>query len=407
MATSVSLNLGDQDLLTDSLALSSSALLQQSYSNLLLTQQAFQAGNMDAGLATKIVAYQRQMYSQASYFKQESLPAIINLMTFGSNFSALVNAFNSILITKSDEDILNGLTQLNRQLESLSDQAQSYGVIAQSLNSQLQVAWSSLSPLLKNYQAQLTQAEQTLSKEAAQWAETIRNLNTQIAANIQGIVSEGNKAGDGVKQLAKGIITSFQVDNNSGKSTENKDNSESKDDTENKSDSTEEKGDQDNKPQTGDNNQGGENKPQNPYNEQSVEYMVSGITAVSSGIAGSGQAAKDLISNTEKLAQAYQALAKTNAMLTVAKSIDAQNQLFVDNYSRVAQTAGKFPQTWNDIASAFQECVSQVNNLKNEDDIWQFKRALAKDALQWKLLSQQIDSIKAVYAGNGTLPDAF
>ncbi|RQM39445.1 hypothetical protein EB241_03140 [Erwinia psidii] len=366
---------------------------------------------MDAGLATKIAAYQRQMYSQAGYFNQQSLPAIINMMLFGSNFSALVNAFNSIFLSKSDDEIVSQLSQLNRQLESLSDQAQSYGVIAQSLNSKLQVAWSSLAPLMKNYQAQLDLAEKTLSKEAVQWADTIKTLNTTIAANIQSIVSEGNKAGDGVKLLAKGIITSLQVDNNTDNGTDknpDKDagkDADKKEDPSTEAEKSEDGSETESKPQ--ENSGSGTDKPETPYNDESVEYMISGITAISSGTQGSSQAAKDLIANTEKVAKAYQALAKTNSVLAVAKSINAQNQLFVENYTGVAQAAATFPKIWNDIAAAYQDCVTQVNNLKSEDDIWQFKRALAKDTLQWQLLSQQIDSIKTVYAGNGTLPDAF
>ncbi len=58
--------------------------------------------------------------------------------------------------------------------------------------------------------------------------------------------------------------------------------------------------------------------------DQQTQYMISGLKALSSGIAGSSQAARELKTNTDKLAQAYQALAATNTPLSVAKSVQAQ-----------------------------------------------------------------------------------
>ena len=134
--------------------------------------------------------------------------------------------------------------------------------------------------------------------------------------------------------------------------------------------------------------------------------MISGLKALSSGIAGSSQAARELKTNTDKLAQAYQALAATNTLLSVAKSVQAQNQLFVDTYSRVADTVTQLPAGWQKVADAYQSAVPIVADLSNDGDVRLLRRTLALDTQSWQLLSDQVNDIKTAYAGNGVLPDA-
>ena len=74
----------------------SPALLNQSYANLLLMQQSLARSELDSSLAVKIEAYQAQMLNQARYYQQDNLPGLIHLMSYGSNFYALVAAFNRL-----------------------------------------------------------------------------------------------------------------------------------------------------------------------------------------------------------------------------------------------------------------------------------------------------------------------
>ncbi|WPC71877.1 hypothetical protein R5M74_08040 [Aeromonas hydrophila] len=90
----------------------------------------------------------------------------------------------------------------------------------------------------------------------------------------------------------------------------------------------------------------------------------------------------------------------------MAKSVQAQNQLFVDTYSRVADTVTQLPAGWQKVADAYQGAVPVVTDLNSPDDVRQLRRTVALNTQSWQLLSSQVDDIKAAYAGNGILPDA-
>ena len=369
MTTITTLDLGAQGLLAAYLSAASPALLNQSYANLLLMQQSLARSELDSSLAVKIEAYQAQMLNQARYYQQDNLPGLIHLMSYGSNFYALVAAFNRLLGQDDDAAVLAGQVKLAEQLTSLADQARSYRLLAQTLNTRVQVAWGSLRPLMDNFLGVITQLEQDLIADAQRQAKAIDALNQAIAANIQAIVDEGGKAGEGVSQLGHAIVTSLALEEKPAA-----------------------------KPAA---SQGTAKGP-----DQQTQYMIAGIQALSSGIAGASLAAKELKANTQKLAQAYQALAETNAMLTVAKSVQAQNQLFVSTYETVARAITGLPSGWQKVADAYQSAVPIVADLSNDGDVRLLRRTLALDTQSWQLLSDQVNDIKTAYAGNGVLPDA-
>ncbi|MDF2413484.1 hypothetical protein [Aeromonas sp. 1HA1] len=369
MTTITTLDLGDQGLLAAYLSAASPALLNQSYANLLLMQQSLARSELDSSLAVKIEAYQAQMLNQARYYQQDNLPGFIHLMSHGSNFYALVAAFNRLLGQDDDAAMLAGRARLAEQLTSLADQAQSYRLMAQTLNTRFQIAWGSLRPLMDNFLGVITRLEQDLIADAQRQAKAIDALNQAIAANIQAIVDEGGKAGDGVGQLGRAIVTSLALEETpAGKPAASQSSAKGSD--------------------------------------QQTQYMISGIQALSSGIAGASLAAKELKANTQKLALAYQALAETNAILTVAKSVQAQNQLFVSTYETVALAITGLPLGWQKVADAYQSAVPLVADLNNSGDVRLLRRTLALNTQSWQQLSDQVSDIKAAYAGNGVLPDA-
>ncbi|MGY3901948.1 HBL/NHE enterotoxin family protein [Aeromonas lusitana] len=372
MTTIATLDLGDQGLLAAYLSTTSPALLNQTYANLLLIQQSLANSEIDSTLAVKIEAYQAQMMNQARYYQRTNLSGLIHLLSNGSNFYALIAAFNRLLGQDDDAAVLAGRARLAEQLASLCDQAQSYQLNAQALNTRVQVAWSSLRPLMAQFNGVITQLEQDLMADAKRQAQTIDDLNQAIAANIQAIVDEGGKAGEGVNQLGRAVVTSLTLG--------------------------EKPADKEAKPAS--------QQAIAKETDQQTQYMISGLKAISSGIAGSSLAARELKTNTDKLAQAYQALAATNSMLTVAKSVQAQNQLFVDTYSRIADTITQLPVGWQKVADAYQKAAPVVADLNSPDDVRQLRRTVMFNTQSWQLLSGQVDDIKAAYAGNGTLPDA-
>ena len=290
-------------------------------------------------------------------------------MSHGSNFYALVAAFNRLLGQDDDAAVLAGRARLAEQLTSLADQAQSYRLTAQALNTRFQIAWGSLRPLMANFLGVITRLEQDLIADAQRQAKAIDALNQAIAANIQAIVDEGGKAGDGVGQLGRAIVTSLALEETpAGKPAASQSSAKGSD--------------------------------------QQTQYMISGIQALSSGIAGASLAAKELKANTQKLALAYQALAETNAILTVAKSVQAQTQLFVSTYETVALAITGLPLGWQKVADAYQSAVPVVADLNNSGDVRLLRRTLALNTQSWQQLSDQVSDIKAAYAGNGVLPDA-
>ncbi|MBM2886718.1 hypothetical protein [Chromobacterium amazonense] len=360
---SQSIDLGDQDMLVAVLSSSNNALLTESYGNLLRQQQALAGTGIDSGLAIKIAAYQGQMNHQAQYFQQKNLSGLINLITYASNFAALVSAFNNGL--SADDQQLYALRQTYaQQLNGLADLAEDYQVGAKATNTQYQVTVDSLNQLMASYDQSMVQLINSLSDEAKQLNKDIDALIQAIAANIQAIVDQGEKAGAGVRELGLAILSSLTL---------------------------KEEKDKDGKPAA--------SKP-----GDQVEYMVSGITALTGGIAGSSQAAKDLRSNNDKLATAYQALAQANAMITVAKSVQAQTQLFVEAYRNTQQKIVLLPQSWGQIASAFRKSAFVWQNLTPDDDLARIRRNVSLCNTEWQLLAGQVADIKESYAGNGSLP---
>lgn len=92
------------------------ALLNQTYANLLLMQQSLANSEIDSTLAVKIEAYQAQMMNQARYYQQTNLSGLIHLLSNGSNFYALVAAFNRLLGQEDDAAVLAGGARLGQQI---------------------------------------------------------------------------------------------------------------------------------------------------------------------------------------------------------------------------------------------------------------------------------------------------
>lgn len=363
------IDLGDQDMLASVLSSSNNALLTESYGNLLRQQQAVSGTGIDTGLAIKIAAYQGQMNHQAQYFQQSNLSGLINAITNASNFAALMSAFNNGLSV--DNAQLVAQRQLYaQQINELADLAEDYQVGAQATLTRFQVAADGLAPLETAYDQAIGQLISSLSSAAQQLDQDIAKLNQAIADNIQAIVDQADKAGAGVRQLGQAILATLTLKNDA--------------------------------------KAGGDAKSADAANKAGdpSEYMISGITALSSGVAGSSQAAKDLRSNNDKLATAYQALASVNSMITVARSVQAQSQLFAESYRNTLRNVTRLPESWRQISSAFRKAALAWQGLNDDDDVARIRRNVSLCNQEWQLLAQQVAEIKSSYAGNGTLPNA-
>ncbi len=360
----MNIDLSPQALLALHISISSHALLNQSYSNLLLSQQLLTSLSMDPGLTVKIKAYQTQLRQQAHTFKQSTMSELIGLFAKASNFSSLVNSVNNIFSAEDLQSSQKGAEMVS----ALATVAQSYQVAAQAVDTYFSVTREALLPLMNNFSETVSAIEQGLGAEAKQQAQTITALNEAIAKNIQSIVDAGIKAGSGVVQLGQAIVAAVPLDTAGGKP---------KDPT-----------------------------PAKPKSAgEQTEYMISGIQAISAGASGAHQAVSDLKANYVKLAAAYQALATANALLSVAKSVHAQAQLFVETYVLTAQHVALLPAEWNKVASAYQAAAPVIRNISDTSDIKQAKQAISLSAEKWQQISKVIDNAKANYAGNNILPE--
>ncbi|OKB64935.1 hypothetical protein BHU62_20100 [Serratia marcescens] len=359
-----SIDLSPQTLMAMHISISSQALLNQSYSNLLLSQQLLTSQSMDPGLTVKIKAYQNQLRQQAQVFKQNTVAELIGLYTKASNFAALVNAVNALYSTEDPQVSQKGA----EMVAALSDVAQHYQAAAQAVHTQLQAKREMLEPLMGNFLNVIDAIEQGLNAEAKQQAQTIAELNEAIAKNIQSIADAGFKAGEGVVQLGQSIVAAVPL------------------------------GPTDKKPKEA------PTAPPKPLSDQ-ASYMISGIQAISAGASGAQQAVNELKANYAKLAVAYRALATANALLSVAKSVQAQAQLFVDTYVLTEQRMALLPTEWGKVAEAYLTAAPIINQAGSAAEIKQAKQIISLNAEKWQLFSKSIDNAKANYAGNNILPE--
>ncbi|MCP1107020.1 hypothetical protein M6G53_16745 [Serratia nevei] len=359
-----SIDLSPQTLMAMHISISSQALLNQSYSNLLLSQQLLTSQSMDPGLTVKIKAYQNQLRQQAQVFKQNTVAELIGLYTKASNFAALVNAVNALYSTEDPQVSQKGA----EMVAALSEVAQHYQAAAQAVHTQLQARREMLEPLMGNFLNVIDAIEQGLNAEAKQQAQIIAELNEAIAKNIQSIADAGFKAGEGVVQLGQSIVAAVPL------------------------------GPTDNKPKEA------PIAPPKPLGDQ-ASYMISGIQAISAGASGAQQAVNELKANYAKLAVAYRALATANALLSVAKSVQAQAQLFVDTYALTEQRMALLPTEWGKVAEAYLAAAPIINQAGSASEIKQAKQIISLNAERWQLFSKSIDNAKANYAGNNILPE--
>jgi hypothetical protein len=375
MPTVSSVNFGDQDLLRAYLSGANKGLLSQTYSNLLLIQQQLSVLNIDTEISVKIQAYQQRMFNQARFFTDASLPGFISLLSFGSNFSALVSALNKDF-TRDDQTILDGIKNIVLSVTAIADLAKSYEVSSKALDTKFTVALDSLLSLISSYQDALTQLEDLVAVNVTGIIQEIDALNLKTATNIQDIVAGGDKASAGVAEIGKSIIATIGISEDDSKKTA----ADSKAGT--------------NVLTAG---EGGDDK---------IDYMISGLQSIAGGVTDSSQAARDLKTNNRLLAAAYQQLASANAVLAVAKSIQAQNQLYTDAYQGTTTAVHALYSGWQSIQASYYRNADIITAITTTDDIQILRSKMTLATQEWQILSQEIGTIKASYAGNGSLPDA-
>ncbi|ODP97833.1 MULTISPECIES: hypothetical protein [Salinivibrio] len=355
---------GDAGLLAAYLSAANRGLITQKNANLLLSQQSLAGFELSSDLAVKSSAFQEELRQQANQYLQIVLPAVITTFSNGSNFSALVAAAQRAL-PNSNSALLAQADQIVHTLSALTTQARLYATHAAGLYAQAGVMNQELSYSNKQYDLVIAQIEQSVSADIKQQTEAIETLNQKIAQNIQGIVDGGTKAGEGVNKIGQTILASIDVtdkkqDQDKEKDKKNEDENKSKIDT---------------------------------------QYLIAGLNGISQGASESSQSVRELRTNNEKLGVLYTQLAKNNSLLSVVKSIQAQNNLFVGAFSRTYQALSGLEENWQKVEKQFSSSAEIVATATSEQQVQVIRESLEVGVAQWNLLSDQMDSIKAIYAG--------
>lgn len=341
------IGIGDNGLLQNYLTVSNSFMMLQSNSNLLLTQPPLEVSSVDAGLATFIKNYQTTYRGKAQYFLHELMPEMIQSLTQAENFSRLSMALNPSGLNNIYQN-KNSRNIYTQEYQELSQQATAYKVAAHTLASKLLVFQNTLETLNSRYQTQLTELITKLGVDISATNKEIDTLLTEINQNIEAIVKGGIEAGDGVVQIGTGIITIIK-----GKDT---------------SDVT--------------------------------DYTVKGIIGIAEGTSTSIQAVEDLNINNKKLAEAYQTLAKENALLAVAKSVQAQTTLFMQSLEDIGSSVHDLETNWSKVQVAFVSFAESISNVQSQAEAQELANQAQEGTLEWEALGNQINKIKAQLAGS-------
>jgi len=363
--TTGELYLGCSDLLTDYLSSSERALLNQKYANLLQYQEDLYSDHLSSDLAVKSAAFQEQLKMQAHVYTNANMSELISNLTLGSSFSALASALRSILREQGTDGFLPNASMIAQEFNTLKGEAESNAIQSKLLFQKLGVMNTEVSNIDARYTEVINDIEQALNQEIKQTVEEITQLNQEISANIQAIIDGGKEVGEGIGKIGVAIIASINVDHTG------KPKGESSEDGELESD----------------------------HSKPSTQYIISGINSIMDGTTETSEAVRQLARNNERLAELYQELAEENSLLSAAKSIQAQNDLFID---QVALTYGAWTNVethWNIVADQFAAAATIVASASTEQEIQNVIHALELGDIEWNALDDQIDNIKAVYAG--------
>jgi hypothetical protein len=377
------INFDDGTLLSTTLSSANSGLLTQVYTSLIATQQQFSLTKVDAGIAVKISAYQQRMVNQAKYINANIIPSFIFALADISNFSALMDALNTEM-SKSNEELLAQVKDVAVEVTALADLAQTYDISVSALQTKMSVVSNSMLPLMEQYGQTLAELEKLSEKDIESITAEIDTLNKATAENIAGIIAGGKKAGEGVTDIGRGIISVINIAEKDKAKVDDKDKKDkAKVDDKDKKEKV--------APEDGD---------------ETSKYMISGLTSISGGVAGASKSAEDLKANNVKLAAEYQRLAQANAILSVAKSVDAQNVLFVGSNTTFSTNVKELSSSWQSIFTSFQSNVTVISDISSVEDIQRLKVDLGHSNQKWQILNDQINYIKQSFIGSSSLPDA-
>ncbi|MEP7120787.1 MAG: hypothetical protein ABJE95_07760 [Byssovorax sp.] len=320
-----------------------------SYGQLIQQQPGLDVSLVDAGLGVLIGAFQKRMRDNAAFFASSIVPNMITLMADGSNLCAEVAAVVVQPASGSSAAVL---------FRALSDTTDSTHVDARTLVSHVLVSQQANQDIQASYTTALDTAIAALGADAQAISSVIAALNTAAQQNIDDIVAGSVALGEAVTTLIIGVLTTV-------------------------------------KPASADGEEG----------DGSTEFVANAITVGSGGVGQSSQAMADLQSNNTKLAVAYQQLATDNALLAIAKIVEAQNLLFVGSLSSLSADVKSLEQGWLTAKAAFDAFASELASA-SPATAPALIREVTSAQLSWAALNTELDLVKKALVSRGGLPSA-
>lgn len=372
----------------DYLGANSNVLLLQEHARLVMMQEPLNLPG-DAGLAFQVKMFQSQFKAKALYSQNQFKPMYINIVASASNFCALFKAYVSIVepLIKQGADSHQTASSLTANLSEYAGDLNQMATIAAK---NLGVVNTSLSQLQSKFDDALSSAIKDLGESAIAASAEIDGLETEIKKNIGDIVEGADKVGGAVRELGIGILTQFAQVTGSSKAKPAA-GGDSEEDSE-EEDSAEEK----------------DPAGSGPTAVPSTEFVVSAITAARDGGTETFQARADLESNNQKLAAAYQTLAKTNSLVATAKVIQVQNRMFaaemVATQAKILNIANSWGQSpvippGSGISLGFDQYGQQISAIAAPADTAQLMAVLRNAVIGWNSFQDQLTTIKQELTG--------
>jgi hypothetical protein len=389
--------LGTKGLLAGFLSSATAITQGRAYAELIATQGVLDISSVDVGLAVKMAQFQQQLRAQARDFLDTILRGFSRLVMEGGSLASLIETFDqldSTDIRKSWSDAGKRQNLVNI-LSAVSEQAGECYVDVNTFVTDVDLASGALGTLSDNVDAVLGAALSELTDALKATAQTINELTKAVYQNIEDIVGGAREAGDAVTELGIGVITIISGSMTGGEAK--KPGGEGGGDGDGKGNG---KGNGDGKGDGNGNGKGdkdgkGDKKgTDTPPKVPSVQFVVHAIQAGGDGVAKWSAAQLALQSNNAELAEAYQTLAGQNALLAVAKVVQAQKELFVTSMTTLTTDCHVLETNWSAMRDGLDVYKAAIMEVSNEDTA--SKLAELADAANklWSVLQQKLARVK-------------
>lgn len=363
--------IGPGDMQLDYLTVAGTFLPTQLAANVILEQPDFDTTGIDISLATTITTYQQRMKSSATSFLSQLAPAFITTIADAGSFSALVLAFAQLETTGVANAYSNQQNKAGavNAIQAVAQQANAYAADALTAVNNWKAVEVSIASYSTAYDTALSAAINEAGATAASLSATIDAIQAAINQDINDIVSGGQQFGDAVTQMGTGILTTIS---GAAQDPDPKDAGNGKDTTAQKAAAA----------------------PAAP----DVSFVVQAIQSGSAGIAKASTAQKAMDANNAKLATAYGQLAQENTLISIAKAIQVQDNMFTTLLNQFGSQLEDIHNQWITQNNGFTAFANSVNAVSDAATAQALAAQITAATPYWNTLASQINTIKTKLA---------